>query len=180
VHAPKSFVMVMNAGAIPADHWTQDPEVGGGRIVGEACHFVDLMRYLAGSPITSVQARRMGDNNAEQIVDDKAAIILGFEDGSFGTIHYLANGGASFPKERIEVFAAGATLQLDNFLKLRGFNWPNFSRQNLLRQDKGQNACAKAFVDAVAGQAEAPIAPEELFEVARVTIEVANALRVQA
>jgi predicted dehydrogenase/threonine dehydrogenase-like Zn-dependent dehydrogenase len=180
VHAPKSFVMVMNAGAIPADHWTQDPEVGGGRIVGEACHFVDLMRYLAGSPITSVQARRMGDNNAEQIVDDKAAIILGFEDGSFGTIHYLANGGASFPKERIEVFAAGATLQLDNFLKLRGFNWPNFSRQNLLRQDKGQNACAKAFVDAVAGQAEAPIAPDELFEVARVTIEVANALRVQA
>lgn len=179
VHAPKSFVMVMNAGAIPADHWTQDPEVGGGRIVGEACHFVDLMRYLAGSPIASVQARRMGDNNAEQVVDDKAAIILGFEDGSFGTIHYLANGGASFPKERIEVFAAGATLQLDNFLKLRGFNWPNFSKQNLLRQDKGQNACAKAFVDAVEGRAEAPIAPDELFEVARITIEIANVLRAQ-
>ncbi|TDQ60444.1 putative dehydrogenase [Maritalea mobilis] len=179
VHAPKSFVMVMNAGPIPADHWTQDPEVGGGRIIGEACHFIDLMRHLAGSPITSVQARRMGDNNAEQVVDDKAAIILGFEDGSFGTIHYLANGGASFPKERIEVFAAGATLQLDNFLKLRGFNWPNFSKQNLLRQDKGQNACAKTFVDAVEGRAEAPIAPDELFEVARVSIEVAQLLNNQ-
>lgn len=179
VHAPKSFVMVMNAGAIPADHWTQDPEVGGGRIIGEACHFIDLMRHLAGSPITSVQARRMGDNDAEQVVDDKAAIILGFEDGSFGTIHYLANGGASFPKERIEVFAAGATLQLDNFLKLRGFNWPNFSKQNLLRQDKGQNACAKAFVDAVEGRAETPITPDELFEVARVSIEIAQLLNNQ-
>ncbi|PKQ12072.1 MAG: dehydrogenase [Alphaproteobacteria bacterium HGW-Alphaproteobacteria-1] len=180
VKAPKSFVMVMNAGAIPADHWTQDPMVGGGRIIGEACHYIDLMRFLAGAPIVSVQARRMGDTDAETVTEDKASITLGFEDGSFGTIHYLANGGASFPKERVEVFAAGRTLQLDNFLKLRGFNWPGFKKQNLWRQDKGQTACAAAFVKAVEAGGAAPIPAEELFEVAKVTIDVAEILRAQA
>ena len=126
VSSAKSFVMVMNAGSIPADHWTQDPHVGGGRIIGEACHYIDLMRFLAGVPIVSVQARRMGDTNTEAVVEDKATITLGFEDGSFGSIHYLANGGASFSKERIEVFTAGRTLQLDNFRILRGFFWPGF------------------------------------------------------
>ncbi|MDF4653006.1 Gfo/Idh/MocA family oxidoreductase, partial [Vibrio parahaemolyticus] len=89
VKEPKSFMMTMNAGAIPADHWTQDNEVGGGRIIGEACHFIDLMRYLADSEIVSVQCRRMGDVDGVEITEDKAAIILGFADGSFGTIHYL-------------------------------------------------------------------------------------------
>ena len=179
VKAPKSFVMVMNAGAIPADHWTQDQAVGGGRIIGEACHYIDLMRFLAGAPIISVQARRMSDTDAEAVTEDKAAITLGFEDGSFGTIHYLANGGAAFPKERVEVFAANQTLQLDNFLKLRGFNWPGFKKQNLWRQDKGQNACSAAFVKAVEAGNAAPIPVEELFEVARVSIEVSEALRDQ-
>ncbi|MCX7559706.1 bi-domain-containing oxidoreductase [Sulfitobacter sp. F26204] len=180
VTAPKSFVMVMNAGAIPADHWTQDRATGGGRIIGEACHYIDLMRFLAGSPITSVQARRMGDTDAEAVTEDKASITLGFEDGSFGTIHYLANGGASFAKERVEVFAAGRTLQLDNFLKLRGFNWPGFKKQNLWRQDKGQTPCAAAFVKAVEAGGAPPIPATELFEVAKVSIDVAEILRAQA
>jgi predicted dehydrogenase/threonine dehydrogenase-like Zn-dependent dehydrogenase len=180
VTAPKSFVMVMNAGAIPADHWTQDPTAGGGRIIGEACHYVDLMRFLAGASITSVQARRMGDTNAETVTEDKASITLGFEDGSFGTIHYLANGGASFAKERVEVFAAGRTLQLDNFLQLRGFNWPGFKKQNLWRQDKGQTHCVAAFMKAVEQGGPAAIPASELFEVAKVTIDVAEILRTQA
>ncbi|WP_394199336.1 bi-domain-containing oxidoreductase [Litoreibacter albidus] len=179
VRSPKSFMMVMNAGAIPAEHWTQDPLVGGGRIIGEACHYIDLMRFLAGAPIVSVQARRMGDADAEAVTEDKAVITLGFEDGSFGTIHYLANGGASFPKERVEVFAASRTLQLDNFLKLKGFNWPGFKKQNLWRQDKGQTACAAAFVNAIEEGGAAPIAASELFEVAQVTIDVAESLRAQ-
>lgn len=180
VKSPKSFVMIMSAGAIPADHWTHDLVAGGGRIIGEACHYIDLMRFLAGAPIVSVQARRMGDTDAEAITEDKAAITLGFDDGSFGTVHYLANGGASFPKERVEVFSAGRTLQLDNFLKLRGFNWPGFRKHNLWRQDKGQTACAAAFIKAVELGGAAPIAPEELFEVARVTIEATEMLRAQS
>ena len=179
VQAPKSFVMVMNAGAIPADHWTQDSAFGGGRIIGEACHYIDLMRFLAGAPITSVQARRMGDTDAEAITEDKASITLSFADGSFGTIHYLANGGSAFPKERIEVFTSGRTLQLNNFLKLRGFNWRGFRKQNLWRQDKGQTACSAAFVKAIENGGTAPIAAEELFEVAEVTIKVAEILRAQ-
>jgi len=179
VREPKSFIMTMNAGAIPADHWTQDRAVGGGRIVGEACHYIDLMRYLAGNEIVSVQARRMGETTGMAITEDKAAITLGFADGSFGTIQYLANGAASFPKERVEVFAAGRVLQLDNFLKLKGYGWPGFKKMNLWRQDKGQNACAAAFLSAIELGRPAPISPEEIFEVARVSIEVAELLRRQ-
>ena len=179
VNEPKSFIMTMNAGAIPADHWTQDIEVGGGRIIGEACHFIDLMRYLAGSEIVSVQARRMGDAPGVAITEDKAAITLGFADGSFGTVHYFANGAASFPKERVEVFAAGRVLQLDNFRKLKAFGWPGFKKMNLWKQDKGQGACAAAFLAAIENGEACPIAPEEIFEVARVTIEVAEQLRAQ-
>jgi predicted dehydrogenase len=179
VSEPKSFIMTMNAGEIPADHWTQDIDAGGGRIIGEACHFVDLMRFLASSKIVSVQARRMGDTDSVAVTEDKAAIILGFEDGSFGTIHYYANGAASFPKERIEVFAAGKTLQLDNFRKLKGFGWKGFSKMNLWQQDKGQKACAKAFLGAVSEGKPAPISAEEIFEVAQVSIDIAEQLRAQ-
>ncbi|EGQ8022942.1 bi-domain-containing oxidoreductase [Vibrio vulnificus] len=179
VREPKSFMMTMNAGAIPADHWTQDNEVGGGRIIGEACHFIDLMRYLADSEIVSVQCRRMGDVSGVDITEDKAAIILGFADGSFGTIHYLANGAANFPKERVEVFAAGRVLQLDNFRKLKAFGWPGFSKMNLWKQDKGQTDCAAAFLSAIESGKESPIPARELFEVARVTIEIAEQLRKQ-
>ncbi|MFN7711540.1 MAG: bi-domain-containing oxidoreductase [Curvibacter sp.] len=178
VKEPKSFLMTMNAGAIPASHWTQDVDVGGGRIIGEACHFIDLMRFLAGSPITSVHARRMGDAPGMTLTEDKASITLAFADGSFGTIMYLANGAASFPKERVEVFAAGRVLQLDNFRKLRGYGWPGFSKFNLWKQDKGQNACAAAFLHGVQ-QGVPAIPPEEIFEVARVTIEAAWQLRRQ-
>jgi predicted dehydrogenase len=179
VAEPKSFIMTMNAGAIPANHWTQDPQVGGGRIIGEACHFIDLMRFLADSEIVSVQARGMGETDGVAITEDKAAITLGFADGSFGTIHYLANGAASFPKERVEVFAGGGILQLDNFRKLRGYGWPGFKRMNLWRQDKGQNGCAAAFLAAVESGSPTPIPAEEIFEVARVTIEAAGQLRQQ-
>lgn len=179
VKEPKSFIMTMNAGSIPADHWTQDNSVGGGRIIGEACHFIDLMRFLAGSEIVSVQARRMGDTPTVEITEDKASITLGFADGSFGTILYLANGAASFPKERVEVFTAGRVLQLDNFRKLTGYGWPGFKKMNLWKQDKGQNACAAAFLSTIENGSNPPIAAEEIFEVARITIEATELLRNQ-
>ena len=178
VAEPKSFLMVMNAGAIPKHHWTQDLSVGGGRIIGEACHFIDLMRFLAGSPIISVSARRMGEVPQVNVAEDKASITLGFADGSFGTIMYLANGGAAFAKERIEVFAAGRVLQIDNFRRMTGYNWPGFSKLNLLRQDKGQAACAAAFIAGLkTGEPAIPV--DEIFEVARATVEAAEILRRQ-
>jgi predicted dehydrogenase len=169
VSGPKAFVMTVNAGAIPADHWTQDREVGGGRIIGEACHFIDLLRFLAGVTITGNQ--RMAMNSATQ---DTVTLQLSFADGSVGTVHYFANGSKVFPKERLEVFTAGRVLQLDNFRKLTGFGWPGFSKMNLWRQDKGQKACAKAFVDAIQQGLPSPIPTEEIFEVSRVSIEMAQ------
>jgi predicted dehydrogenase/threonine dehydrogenase-like Zn-dependent dehydrogenase len=174
---PKSIVITVNAGDIPPDHWTQDAEVGGGRIIGEGCHFIDLARHLAGSPIVSHQVQAFGRSPSVAIGDDKVTITLGFEDGSIATIHYLANGHKGFPKERIEVFAAGRVLQLDNFRKLKAWGWTGFSKMNLWRQDKGQAACSKAFIDAIRRGKETPISKSEIFEVSRVTIEVAEAAR---
>lgn len=170
---PKSFIMTVNAGAIPADHWTQDKETGGGRIVGEACHFIDLLRHLAGAPILKHHAVSLGRTAALADTRDKATIILEFADGSTGTIHYLANGDKGFPKERLEVFCAGKVLQLDNFRKLRGWGWKSFSRMNLWRQNKGQRACVAAFLHSVEAGGAAPIPLDEIIEVSRVAIQTA-------
>jgi len=174
---PKVFVMTVNAGAIPPNHWTQDRRLGGGRIVGEACHFIDLLRYLAGSPISSFHAISMGNTPGVATTDDKASITIEFEGGSVGTILYLANGHKSFPKERLEMFTAGRILQLDNFRRLKGFGWPRFNSMNLWRQDKGQKQCAAAFVHAIQEGGPSPIPFAEVMEVSRVTIAVAEALR---
>src|SRR5690606_20626643 len=164
VGEPKSFIMTVNAGAIPADHWTQARAVGGGRIVGEACHFIDLLRHLAGAPIVGSHAVALGRHPALAVRDDKATITLEFGDGSVGTIHYLANGDRGFAKERVEVFCAGRVLQLDNFRRLSGWGWKGFRSSAQWRQDKGQAACAKAFVDAVRGGGAAPIPLGEILE----------------
>jgi predicted dehydrogenase/threonine dehydrogenase-like Zn-dependent dehydrogenase len=172
--APKALVLTVNAGAIPADHWTHDRDSGGGRIIGEACHFVDLLRHLAGSPIASFEVGGIGE--AGPTPRDTATLTLRFESGSIGTIHYFANGHRSLPKERLDVFCGGKALVLDNFLKLRGYGWPQFSKLNLWRQNKGQEQCVAAFVDAVAKHLPAPIPLAELLEVSRVTIDIAKVL----
>jgi predicted dehydrogenase len=169
VAGPKSFVMTVNAGQIPGSHWTQDPKVGGGRIVGEACHFIDLLRFLAGSPIVSHTRLAMESPTA-----DTVSLQLGFGDGSIGTVHYFANGTKAFPKERLEVFAQGRVLQLDNFRILRGFGWPAFKTMRLWRQDKGQAACVEAFLRAVREGGTSPIPFNEILEVSRATIQLAN------
>jgi predicted dehydrogenase/threonine dehydrogenase-like Zn-dependent dehydrogenase len=172
---PKAFVMTANAGAIPAEHWTQDRDVGGGRIVGEGCHFIDLIRFLAGEPITAIRANAM-----DAASGDTVSVEMNFADGSIGTVHYFANGSKAFPKERLEVFAQGRVLQLDNFRRLTGFGWPKFSKMNLWSQNKGQKACAAAFVDAVAARSASPIPFDELIEVARATIEAADLARTKS
>jgi predicted dehydrogenase/threonine dehydrogenase-like Zn-dependent dehydrogenase len=173
----KSIVMTINAGAIPTEHWTQNSLIGGGRIIGEACHFIDLMRHLIGHKIKGFTATMMGNTPGIEVREDKTSITLSFEDGSFGTIHYLANGGSTFPKERIEVFCDDAVLQMDNYRVLTGYGWPRFKTMKLFRQDKGQKACVKAFTDSIINGKESPILYEELMESSRVSIEVANSLR---
>ena len=175
VDQPKSIIMTVNAGFIPKEHWTQDSLKGGGRIIGECCHFIDLMRFLTGSKITSINGQAMASNSPREIMLDRSSITLGFEDGSFGSIMYLANGANNFPKERIEVFTGGKILQLDNFRRLKGYGWNNFKKMNLWSQNKGQNACALAFIEAI--KTGIPCIPiDEIFEVAHATIEANNVL----
>ncbi len=170
---PKHFAMTVNAGAIPSDHWTQDPTVGGGRIIGEACHFVDLLRHLAGAPITGFETA-FANSTTTRDTGDTASIMLSFADGSAGVINYLANGHRSISKERLEVFAGGRVLTLDNFRKLTGYGWPGFSRMRLWRQDKGINACAAHFLNAVRTGTPPAISLDEQIEVSRVAIEAAS------
>jgi predicted dehydrogenase/threonine dehydrogenase-like Zn-dependent dehydrogenase len=167
---PKAFVMTVNAGAIPGNHWTQDAAAGGGRIIGEACHFIDLLRFLADSTIAQWKRTDM-----DSPTNDTVTLQLRFANGSLGTIHYFSNGSKAFPKERLEVFAAGRVLQLDNFRKLAGFGWPGFSAMKLWRQDKGQKECVRHFMSALASGAPSPIPLEEVLEVSRISIEIAGA-----
>jgi predicted dehydrogenase/threonine dehydrogenase-like Zn-dependent dehydrogenase len=167
VRAPKSIVITVNAGASPADHWTQDRAQSGGRVLGEGCHFIDLARFLAGSKIVGARVP-----HAQGICGDSLSFVLEFEDGSTAAIQYLASGHKSFPKERVEVFAAGCILQLDNFRRLRGWGWRGFRKMSLWRQDKGNAACVAAFVNALRIGGPSPIALHELLEVSRTTIEV--------
>lgn len=174
---PKCFIMTMNAGYIPKDHWTQKLEIGGGRIVGEACHYIDLMRFLSGSKIKTFSAVKVGDNNHMDITEDKATVNLSFEDGSIGTIHYYANGGKSYPKERIEVFCDHAVLQLDNFRSLKGFGWSGFKHFKTWSQNKGQDDCVREFMTSVKNGGDPPIPQNEIFEVARVSLAIADQLK---
>ena len=169
---PKAMVMTVNAGAIPMDHWTQDLKVGGGRMIGEACHFIDLLRHVAGRSIVSYDV--MGMTSPAK---DSFSVNLSFDDGSIGTVHYLANGTKSFPKERLEVFCGGRILHLDNFRSLRGHGFgKGFKNIRLWRQDKGQTEQMKAFFRAISQGGMAPISRKEIFEVSRVTLELAGRL----
>jgi len=176
---PKCFIFTMNAGHIAEDHWTQDPKIGGGRIIGEACHYLDLMRYLANSPFKTWSAIKIEDKNTKSSLDDRAIINLEFEDGSIGSIHYLSNGGP-FPKERLEVFCGNSVLQLNNFKTLQGFGWNTFSKYKTAKQDKGQNNCVRKFIDAAKlSSAPPPIPFEEIIEVSKITVDIGRSLRNQ-
>jgi predicted dehydrogenase len=174
IPGPKACVITVNAGSIPASHWTQDPGIGGGRIVGEACHFIDLARCLVGQAITGWKATAVP--SPARVPADCASVTLEFADGSMATLHYLSSGHRGFPKERVEVFAGGRVLQLDNFRRLRAWGWSGFSGMRRWRQDKGQQDCVAAFLAAAAGGPPAA-SWEELLEVSRVTLEVADGLR---
>ncbi|HEX7517215.1 MAG TPA: bi-domain-containing oxidoreductase [Chthoniobacterales bacterium] len=176
VPEPKTFVMTVNAGSIAATHWTQDPEVGGGRIIGEGCHFIDLLRFLAGGSIVSALAMQVG-SFGNWIQQDKMSFMLKFSDGSIGTVHYFANGHKSYPKERLEVFCAGRILQLDNFRKLKGFGWPRFTKMNLWSQDKGHKAEMEALIAAIQTGKASPIPFDEIVEVTRASFDLVEQIR---
>ena len=137
-------------------------------------HYIDLMRFLIGHRIESVTSTSFGPSVSEKLNEDTVTITIKFSDGSFGTIHYFSNGSKNFPKEKLEIFAGGGVLHLDNYRKLYGYGWPGFKKMNLWQQDKGQKACAKAFIDAISKGNISPIPVEEIFEVSRISIKLIN------
>ena len=139
---PMNIVINANAGAIPANHWTQHMSTGGGRIIGEACHFIDLVTFYAGSPVKEVYATGMGTNPAENC--DNVSIIVKLVNGSQGVVNYFANGSKAYSKERVEIYSEGKTLIIDNFRKIEGFGFKGFSKDSG-SQDKGHAAQFTAY-----------------------------------
>ena len=169
---PVSITMTINAGYIPQDHWTQNLEIGGGRIKGEVCHFVDFARFLVGFEISSSTIKCMKNNKT----NDTISILLSFKDGSIANINYFSNGSKKLPKERVELYSNESILQLDNFRTLNGYGWPGFNKMSLRTQDKGHKKELMLFFDSIRNGLECPIPISELLEVSRETITLAESL----
>jgi predicted dehydrogenase/threonine dehydrogenase-like Zn-dependent dehydrogenase len=176
---PAFGVFTCNAGAIPAEHWAQDPKVGGGRIVGEACHFIDFLGFMTGSRIVDVRAVKQQPGGRD--LEDNVAISLGFADGSVGQVNYFACGSKSYPKERCEFSFDGKTLVLDNFRNLVAHGLAGSKKS--WKQDKGHDAQFAAFVrafDAGGTAANSPIPFEAIDNAMRATYGAVRSMREHA
>jgi predicted dehydrogenase/threonine dehydrogenase-like Zn-dependent dehydrogenase len=168
VHEPLALHYRVNAGFLPPDHWLNDPEQGGGRIVGEICHFVDFLSFLTESFPVEVETRSL--SNPGRYSNDNVVCSLRFADGSQGTITYLANGDKSYSKERIEVFGGGNVAVLEDFRRLELVrNEKRRIFRSLLRQDKGHRGEWQAFIHAIKTGAESPIPFHEIANTMRAT-----------
>jgi len=164
----------VNAGYIPLDHWLHDPELGGGRIVGEGCHFVDFVTFLVGEVPVSVTARALPDGGKYR--QDNISMTFTFADGSVGVVDYLANGDKASPKERLEVFCGGAVAVLDDFRRLELVR-DGRRKVHKSTQDKGWRAEWQAFADAIR-QGDGPTIPyDHLFGVTQASFAVLDALQ---
>ena len=167
----KSFNYTINAGPIDSNNWIHDPKLGGGRLIGEACHFVDLLRFLADSEIKNLKIVWTPEIN---YLSDNFVLQIYFKDGSIGSINYFNSGDKSYPKERLEVFSGGTIHIIDNFKKLRVWGSNKFKNISLIRQDKGQLNCVKEFLNAVKEGDKSPIDFNQILEVQTWLLKVMN------
>jgi polar amino acid transport system substrate-binding protein len=169
----KAIQYRINAGAVPPEHWAHDPDVGGGRVVGEVCHFVDLARFLVGHPIVSVSAAAL---TAAHALQDSISVSLGFGDGSIASISYFSNGNKRLGKERLEVFSAGRVAVLDDFRELKIFG-ERTTTQRIRVADKGHAAEVAAFLESVRKGWPSPIPLAEICESMHATFQIRESLR---
>ena len=170
---PKSINIRINAGNLPAEHWVHDPEVGGGRIIGEACHFIDLSNAIAGSKLVSVSAHGMGDKPE---LMDTAVISLQYEDGSIASINYFSNGNHKVPKERIEVFSGTKTAIIDDFKQLTVYG-SNVNKYKLSTQDKGHKAFLQEFCEKLKSGGSIEPGFDQLYESTLATFKVIESIK---
>ena len=173
-NSPMSMIYRINAGAIPADSWIQDKEVGGGRIVGEVCHFIDFLTFINGSIPDRVYASALPDPAGKE---DTVNISLDFKNGSVGAISYFSNGSKSLFKEYVEVYQAGVTAVLKDFRELQVYGSGKKFRKSLFSQDKGQRVMVKGFIDSVRNGKPSPVPFEEIYAVTLTTFKIVESLQ---
>lgn len=176
-NTPMNIIATMNAGMIPANVWVHDMEVGGGRIIGEACHFIDLISYLAGSKVKSVCMSSMGISPEENT--DNATILLKYENGTNGVINYFANGSKAYSKERVEVFHQERTLIMDNWRKLTAYGFKNFSSASS-SQDKGHQYQFNLLIDTIQKGGNAIIPMDDLVNTTKASFAAIESLKTGA
>jgi predicted dehydrogenase/threonine dehydrogenase-like Zn-dependent dehydrogenase len=172
--AQMNVIATMNAGNIPANVWVHDMQVGGGRIIGEACHFIDLITYLTGSKVKAVCMNAMGINPEENT--DNATILLQYENGSTGVINYFSNGSKSYSKERVEVYSQDRTLVMDNFRKTEGFGFKGFSKLKT-KLDKGHKKQFDKLISQTKNGGTALIPFEEIVNTSKASIAAIESLK---
>lgn len=170
---PKAINYRINAGNMPKDHWVQDKAIGGGRIIGEVCHFIDLVMFLSGSKINFINSVSM-DNNPYLM--DTLTINMGFENGSIGSICYFSNGASALPKENIEVFYANKVMVVDDFKEIKTYG-KEVKSNKLGKQDKGHAQEVKEFIEAVENGKPTPISFEEIYDSTKATLDVIDSIK---
>ena len=170
---PVNLVVTVNAGFIPPESWVHDRDVGGGRIIGEACHFVDLCTYLTGSRVQAVCMQAMG---SPDVTTDNASILLHYENGSNVVINYFSNGSKSYAKERVELYSQNRTLVLDNWRKLKGYGFKGFATLSQ-SQNKGHAEQFKTLVESVEKDGAALIPFDDILNTTRATFAAIESLK---
>jgi predicted dehydrogenase/threonine dehydrogenase-like Zn-dependent dehydrogenase len=170
----KSINIRVNAGVVPPDHWVHDPKVGGGRIIGEVCHFIDLAYFIAGSKAKSIHAFALGANPT---LNDTVSINIEFDNGSIANISYYSNGNKYVPKERIEVFSNGAVYSIDDFKTMETFSEKGVKKTKLKAQDKGHSASFDKTIQSLKNGDAFPIAFEEIFHSTLLTLQSIKSIK---
>lgn len=170
---PKAINIRINAGQLPAEHWVNDPDIGGGRIIGEACHFIDLAMFLAGAKTMSLSAESMIDPNN---LNNTISINLTFINGSIANISYFSNGSKQLPKEHIEVFCGGTVIAIDDFNKMVKYS-NKIKKIRFSKQDKGHKEELKQFIDSIKDGKPAPVSFEDCYHSTYVTLKTIESIK---
>lgn len=174
--SPFVFTYRINAGLLPSTHWSRDPVEGGGRIIGELCHFIDLMQYIAGAHPLRVHAEALGKNGTTHADDDSVVVTVTFDDGSVGSIVYQANAEPGLPKEYLEISSTGRSAVIDNFRGSTLFWQGKQDRKRRSVIDKGHGEEVRSFLRAIAAGSASPIPFEDLVATTKTTFRIVEAL----
>jgi polar amino acid transport system substrate-binding protein len=176
VTGPKQILLRVNAGSIPKDHWIHDPNIGGGRLIGEACHFVDLAVTLAGASIVTVSATAIPKREVLPELWDNFSVSLGMADGSVATVVYTSIGNPALPKERIEIHAGEQSVVIEDFKRIEFWAKGKTTQKSWWNQDKGQTQQINAWVEGLK-KGSSPIAYEEIINVHRACLGAIRSMR---